>query len=166
MAFRFPFFALALGLLLASPVGWAEESEETEVETHVDALARNLAEQRREVEKEMMPGGRFVEISEADREAVLDGLDRMARIIGNSPTIDALGPDRRAELLTEQSAVNVLLTQAHRLSRVVCKRERVTGSRVKRNTRCLTVAAWDRQREIAQEEMRWRQRGMARENIR
>jgi len=122
----------------------------------VEALGPNLRAQREEVEMHMADG-RYAEISDRDKAAVLAAFDDMERLVGGASDVRALAPEQRAELLTAQERVNALLTQARADSRVVCKRLKVTGARARRTTICHTVAQWNHAAESSQEQMRLKQ---------
>lgn len=163
------------GLLLAAGIGMAPHTvavagepepraaDDEEPQQHVQALGAGFADQRAEVEAEMEEGGRYAEIGDEQRATVLRAFDRMEAIIGQAPDIHALTPEQRAELLTTQSLANTILTEAHKDSRMLCKREKVTGTRVRRNTLCHTVAHWRRITEESQQQMRLKQHGLAKD---
>lgn len=143
--------------LVLAGVAHAAEPAPEPVKEHVQALGADLRMQREEIEAHMGEGGRYAEIDEDDRQRVLAGFDEMERIVGGATDVRALEPEQRAELLNVQERINVLLTQARADSRTVCRRMKVIGSRVRRNTVCHTAAHWDRLAEESQEQMRLKQ---------
>ena len=147
--------------LAALPLAHAQqqpgEEQALPTEEHVSLTASNVfARQRARIDMHLQPEGRFAGIGEEDRATVARLLDRMQEILDSAPSIEALEPEQRAELINVQSHVNVLLTQARADSREDCRRETIVGSRFKR-TICQTVAEWRRQADASQEAMRLKQ---------
>src|SRR3546814_12843539 len=66
---------------------------------------------------------------------------------------DVCSSDLKVAVFTDQELINNILTEAGENSRLVCKRVKRTGSHMSSN-QCMTVAARDRAREHAQEQLR------------
>ena len=145
------------GVARAADSGDAEPAASVAVEEHVSlTVGRVFARQRARIDMHLQPEGRFAGISDESRATVSKLLDRMQEILDSAPSIEALEPEQRAELINTQSHVNVLLTQAREDSREDCRRMAVVGSRFKK-TVCQTVAEWRLQAEASQEAMRLKQ---------
>lgn len=94
----------------------------------------------------------YSEISADGRKTVLSLLDRMEELL-QGRDVAALSEQHKARLFNDQEQVNAILTQAAEDSRMVCRREQVTGSH-RKTTVCLTVAERRRIREKSQDQLR------------
>lgn len=105
--------------------------------------------------KELQDGETYKEIAPDDRVAVHGALERIDRSISDAGDVDALSRDAKIAVFNDQELVNTLLTQAAEDSRLICRREKRTGSH-RAVAHCMTVAERDRAREDALEELRRR----------
>ena len=120
-------------------------------------LTASFGEQRAAINKALSDGETYREISADNLRVVQDSLGRISNLLGDAQTIDQMSPDAKVELFNEQEKVNTLLLQAHKDSRMVCRREKPTGSH-RPTTLCLTVAERRRQREAANDFFRYNPR--------
>lgn len=117
-------------------------------------LTASFGEQRAAINKALSDGETYSELQPADLRVVQDSLGRISTLLGGAQTIDQMSPDAKVELFNEQEKVNTLLLQAHKDSRMICRREKPTGSH-RPTTLCLTVAERRRQREAANDFFRY-----------
>lgn len=134
-----------LSLLLASAVAAASGSSLSEVRIQ----PAGFPEYREAVEAELRSGERFAEISAADREEARAILERMDQALAGVASVDALSPEAKVDLFNDQEALRVLLEQAEKDSRMICRREKVLGSNMPRSV-CMTVAERRRRTEEGQ----------------
>ncbi len=120
-------------------------------------LTASFGEQRAAINKALSDGETYSELQPADLRVVQDSLGRISNLLGDAQTIDQMSPDAKVELFNEQEKVNTLLVQAHKDSRMICRREKPTGSH-RPTTLCLTVAERRRQREAANDFFRYNPR--------
>ena len=73
------------------------------------------------------------------------------------PTKDAMPESVRTEVFNDQQVVNTVLTRAREDSRLICRREKATGSNFA-VTQCLTLAERERNKNDAQQRMNRAQR--------
>jgi hypothetical protein len=99
----------------------------------------------------------YRELSDADRENVLDALSRMQDKLDGVERLEQLDKRDQIAVFNDQELVNTLLTQAAADSQLICKREKFVGSHRVTNV-CLTVAERRRLAAVAQEQMRGLQR--------
>lgn len=118
----------------------------------IDA-AKGFDAQRTQVLADLEDGKTYAEISSADRNQVRMLLERMYTKINAAGGAEQLREADRVAVFNDQEQVNTILTRARADSRLVCTREKATGSHRPQN-RCLTVAERRRAREFATEEMR------------
>lgn len=140
-AFLFPLLGLALAVvhgraLAAAPL--------------VD-VNRPFEEQRSTILAELNDGTTYSEISADDRRRVVSSLNRISGLLDNREASE-LPEATRVEVFNEQELVNALLAGAREDSRLVCKREKKTGSNRPTNN-CMTVAERRRAQEESQAEM-------------
>lgn len=105
-----------------------------------------LAEQIDRIEKEMNDGETYVELKGDDRSRVRTSLSRLRAITERYPQGTSMPESAKVEQLNDQQIVNTVLTQAREDSRLICKREKVTGSN-RATTQCMTVAQRARAKE-------------------
>jgi hypothetical protein len=140
MTLRLPvvqFIALAC-LLAALPVA-AKRDETVQLNLGPATTATEFAIQRQQIETAIKHPEHYVEMRAEDRRVVSDALERMGGQLESAGSVAALDESTRKALLAEQDDLNRRLEQAHYDSRVVCAREKVIGSSMRRNV-CLTVA--------------------------
>jgi hypothetical protein len=82
---------------------------------------------------------RYSEIGMEDKSKVSAAIARIRTNLGNHETVEQANPQARTAIFNDQETINTILTRAHADSKMVCQRERLTGSN--RQTQvCLTVA--------------------------
>lgn len=143
--------ALALGL---STSAHAQSSSRTDVDEPLVQLNTQapVKDQLIAVER-ALHGPHYSEISMADKSAVSAAINRIRTRLGDSDTVEALTPQAQTDIYNDQSVVNTILTNAHADSRMVCRRERPTGSNRPERV-CLTVAQRRQMREDSTEGLR------------
>ena len=146
--------ALLLPATAAANVGSGPQAFKPEKGLDVEA---SFSEQRAAINRALGDGETYSEMQPDDVRAVQLSLDRIAMLLGPAQSVDQLDPTRRVEVFNEQDKVNTLLTNAHKESRLVCRREKPTGSH-RPSTLCLTVAERRRQREAANDLLRYNPR--------
>lgn len=109
-------------------------------------LSASFEAQRNAILVALRDGKTYVEISPADMNQVRESLDRISVLLDGKGGVGELQESAKVEVFNRQEQINTLLTQAHQDSRLVCKREKQTGSNRPTNT-CLTVAERRRIRE-------------------
>ncbi len=115
-----------------------------------------VAEQIQEVER-AIGSERYSEISMEEKSAVRQALSRISTLMGEHTHISEVSPQTKTDIFNQQEKVNVILTQAHADSRLVCRRERSTGSNFPQNV-CMTVAQRRKAEEAARNVMNNNQR--------
>lgn len=93
--------------------------------------------------EQALDDGEYGEISSTDRREVLAALERIRTALGPSGDAGQLNERQKLKVFNDQELVNNILTSADDGSRLVCRREKRTGTHVASN-QCLTVA--ERQR--------------------
>lgn len=81
----------------------------------------------------------YAEIGPQGRQRVLSALSAIRRIMGDRQWTTELDLHDRSEVRTQQEIINTVMAQAHEDSRLICQRERITGSKMPVQV-CLTVA--------------------------
>lgn len=95
----------------------------------------------------------YSEISMEDKSKVSAAINRIRTRIGNYETVEQTTPQAQTDIYNDQAVVNTILSQAHADSRMVCRRERPTGSNRPERV-CLTVAQRKQMREDSKEGLR------------
>ena len=124
-------------------------------------LGESFALQRAAINKALGDGETYSELAPDDVRVVQESLGRIATLLGSAQRVDQQDPESRVQAFNEQEKVNTLLVQAHKDSRLVCRREKPTGSH-RPSTVCLTVAERRRHREAATDFFRYNPRAQAR----
>lgn len=88
----------------------------------------------------------YSEISLEDKSRVQQALGRIKLKMEGRTQVSELSPQDRTAVFNDQETINTILGRAHEDSRMVCRRERSTGSNMAQSV-CMTVA----QRRKAQE---------------
>lgn len=88
----------------------------------------------------------YAELSDEDRQSIRRSLATIRRVMGDRQYTSQLDLHGRSTVLTEQERINTLMTRAHDDGRLVCRREKITGSNRPQQV-CLTVAERRRARE-------------------
>ncbi|MBJ6982985.1 MULTISPECIES: hypothetical protein [unclassified Luteimonas] len=110
------------------------------------ASAKPFVEQRARIEADLARGEIYSELSAANATRVKASLDVISSQLETAGTVASLSEESRREVASAQQLVNTLLQDAEADSRVVCKRELKTGSRMP-TTQCSTAGQQRRQRE-------------------
>ncbi len=147
---------MVLVVSLAAPVAASVKSGE---DVSVGSQSISFAQQRDKVEADLADGTTYAEILPQDREKVRHALARMQAHLDAAGSVEALGDDARVAVFNDQEVINTILKQARDDSRVICRREIGTGTRMKRNS-CNTVAELRRRREAAQDGISSHQLGL------
>lgn len=140
---------LAVGLMAISAATWAAPKQD---ESKVGFEPSTFADQRRALESEIATGERYREIVGEDREAVMAALDRMAANLANVQSLNELDAEAKLAVFNDQELINNILTRAAADSRLICKRETPTGSRMPTNI-CKSVAQRRREHDAARDMM-------------
>ena len=92
--------------------------------------------------KDLGPDGdRYSEISAADRQAVLDAMNRIGAKLEKATPEHPLTAEDQVQVFNDQELVNTIITHARADSRLFCERDQPTGSHRVHIT-CLTIAKW------------------------
>ncbi|WP_409460406.1 hypothetical protein ACK1O1_15705 [Stenotrophomonas maltophilia] len=134
---------LVLGLALATTA--QAKSEKASVK--LDGSAP-VAEQLRNVETAINSDD-YSEIGLEDKSRVQQAVGRIRDRMGEHERVEQLSPNDQTAVFNDQEVINTILTRARADSRMVCRRERSTGSNMPQSV-CMTVA----QRRKAQEDSR------------
>ncbi|MDL5365228.1 hypothetical protein QSH18_06390 [Xanthomonas sp. NCPPB 2654] len=116
-------------------------------------VKKSFAQQLSTIRQQLDDGKTYSELGTEDRGKVEAALSRMATVLNAHPDVDTLREEEKVVLFNDQETVNALLTKASADSRLICRREAVTGS-LRTTTQCKTVAERRRDNEDAQELMR------------
>ncbi len=135
--------ALMLGLALATTAHARPEKAQVKFDANAP-----VAEQIRSVEAAINSED-YSEIGLEDKSRVQQALGRIKIKMGDHERIEQVSPQDRTQIFNDQEVINTIMTRAHADSRMVCRRERTTGSNMPQSV-SLTVA----QRRKAQEDSR------------
>ncbi|MCB1553639.1 MAG: hypothetical protein KDJ14_07485 [Xanthomonadales bacterium] len=125
-----------LVLLLSAPVAAGEDDFGHETVRFDPSL---FEKQRASIERELSRGERYAEISDRDKQKVVDSLEIMGRLLEGRKGLHELNDEQRTQLFNHQESINNLLTGAAEDSRLICRREMKTGSH-RQEVKCKTVA--------------------------
>ncbi|MBB2756560.1 hypothetical protein QSH46_010335 [Xanthomonas arboricola pv. juglandis] len=120
-------------------------------------VKKPFAQQAAEVRKELDGGTKYSEISQEERAKVLSALTRIEIAVTENGDAQALTPDRKAAIYNDQELINTILTRAGEESRLICTREKATGSHHTTSI-CKTVAERRRLRDSGERDMSSMQR--------
>ncbi|WP_241239999.1 hypothetical protein [Xanthomonas sp. BRIP62418] len=120
-------------------------------------VKKPVAQQVAQVRKELDGGTKYSEISQEDRAKVLSALTRIEVAVADRDDAQALTPDRKAAVYNDQQLINTILTRAGEESRLICTREKATGSHHTTSI-CKTVAERRRLRDSGERDMSSMQR--------
>ena len=138
-------------ILMALLVMSAGTAAAADRDTRVDVNGEFAAQQQK-IMTALGDGESYSEISNADKEKVIGALSRIGTALQQGGGIEGLTKDQKVAAFNDQELANAILTKAGEDSRLVCKREKKTGSHMT-TTQCLTVAERNRAREHAQQEL-------------
>ena len=116
-----------------------------------------LQQQIERIEIELNDGETYSELKQTDRSRVREALVRMRTAVEQHPDRDSMPEQVRTDVFNDQQIVNTVLTQAREDSRLICQREKATGSN-RSTTQCTTVAERARRKDKAQRDMGQAQR--------
>jgi hypothetical protein len=108
-----------------------------------DAGPSEFEAQMNSIQEALDDGGTYGEISATERREVLAALARIRTALGPSGDASQLTERQKLRVFNDQELINNILTSADEDSRLVCRREKKTGTHLASN-QCLTVA--ERQR--------------------
>jgi len=129
-------------------LGWSGSTIAEEDHNILEFDPAVFAEQRAKLQRSL-GSTRYTELTPDNRERVVQALERMHRNLDGVTSIDDLDARTKVAVFNDQELINQILTQAAADSRLVCTREKPTGSH-RWNTICMTAA----QRAEAQEKAR------------
>lgn len=132
---------LALALALVAAPAVAATVIAVDVAKTADFGAKRAA-----IEQALAGDETFAEITPEARSRALALMSEMDALIGRTGSVDTLPPVQQVEVFNRQEELNQILARAADDSRLVCRRERPTGSKMPTNS-CKTVAERRRARE-------------------
>ena len=115
--------------------------------------SRPTAAQVQRIHADLADHKTYSELSQGDRAQIVNALSRISGRLGDDAVLSSLHPTAQVEVVNDQELVNTLLAKARADSRLVCRREQLTGSN-RTQTVCLTVAERAAARERSMEAMR------------
>lgn len=135
---------LAVILALASPLACADEAAAPQL----DAIRAQQAELR---DAAIAGRGSFEHMPSSTRTEMFSRQDELLAMIEGKDSVEQLTPGQRTELFNALEWIEAAINQAED-SRMVCRRERVTGSNRKVRI-CKTVGQMRREREAARHQL-------------
>lgn len=128
-------FALGLAATAHAKMDAKPDKEGALVQLDVkEPITDQLARVERAISSE-----HYSEIGLEQKSRVQQALNRIRLKVGDQETVEQLNPQARTDVFNDQELVNNILTRAHADSRMVCRRERSTGSNRPQEV-CMTVA--------------------------
>ena len=115
-----------------------------------DAGPSRFEAQRISIQDALDDGETYGEISATERREVLAALARIQKALGPSGDAGRLSERQKLQVFNDQELINNILTRADKDSRLVCRREKKTGTHMASN-QCLTVAERERAAEHARD---------------
>lgn len=144
--FRATVVAALFGMALAGPAHAATTAPALDT-------SKPTAAQIQRIHADLADHKTYSELSQDDRAQVVNALSRISGRLGDDAVLSSLHPTAQVEVVNDQDLVNTLLAKARADSRLVCRREKLTGSN-RAQTVCMTVAERDAARERSMEAMR------------
>ncbi|KOQ70358.1 hypothetical protein [Stenotrophomonas maltophilia] len=144
--------SLLLPALLFSGLALAATASASKQGGEVFASGKPLQQQLERIEVELNDGETYSELTMADRSRVREALVRLRAAVEQYPNRDLMPERVRTDVINDQQVVNTVLTQSREDSRLICQREKATGSN-RHTTQCMTVAERARQKDKAQRDM-------------
>ncbi len=111
-----------------------------------------LITQIERIEVQLNDGETYSELGQEKRAEVREILARLRGITERYPDQGSVPEEVKVQQFNDQARVNTVLTKAREDSRMVCKREKSTGSN-RTTTQCMTVAERERAKAKAQKDM-------------
>lgn len=130
--------ALVMAVSSGAAYGATDDVVALNVETGLDAQVRAI--------EQALAGEAYSEISAEDRGRVRTSLAQVQQLFNGRSSFQELNDNDRVAAFNAQEAVNTIMTKGKEDSRMVCRRERATGSNMPQSV-CLTVAQRRRMRE-------------------
>lgn len=140
--------AAVLGMAITPAVAAGDDAARIDAARITDFPAYRSA-----TEKELAGGEKYKEITPESRNRALMLLGQMDELVGRTGSVDTLLPAHQLEVFNRQEELNQILSLAAEDSRLICRRERPTGSKLPINN-CLTLAERRRTREGGREYLR------------
>ncbi len=140
--------AIAVGLIGFMAIGQLHASTNPLIDT-----TRPTASQIERIRAELADQKTYSELKPADHAQVVNALARIQEKLGSDGVLSGLHPTAQVDVVNDQELVNTLLAKARADSRLVCRRETLTGSN-RPQTICMTVAERAAARERSMEAMR------------
>ena len=142
---RMMWAAGAVALMVMANTAQASDEE-------VFERGKPLSAQIDRIEAQLGDGETYSELAPEKRSEVRETLARLRGVTERYPDQASVPEEAKVQQFNDQARVNVLLTKAREDSRMVCKREKATGSN-RTTTQCMTVAQRERAKEKAQKDM-------------
>lgn len=142
---RMMWAAGAVALMVMANTALASDEE-------VFERGKPLAAQIDRIEAQLGDGETYSELAPEKRSEVRETLARLRGVIERYPDQASVPEEAKVKQFNDQARVNLLLTKAREDSRMVCKREKLTGSN-RTTTQCMTVAQRERAKAQAQKDM-------------
>jgi len=128
-------FTFPLSLSATAAEGSAtSDSELSEID-----LAKRFADERRRIEEDMEPEGRYGGLSEREKDEVRDALSKAHEKIGQRGRVSDLSPSDQVAVFNALEQVNSVLAAAPAGKRKICERVLRVGSKIP-ETVCYTEA--------------------------
>lgn len=129
-------FVPALAGLLATSQALAAPAAKPPLDLSQDSAG--VLTQIGQIRQELGDGKTYSEIAPGKKDEVLNALARITTAVEGAGS-GRLPPDAQVAAFNDQETVNTILTVAREDSRLICKRERATGSTMM-TSQCMTVA--------------------------
>jgi outer membrane lipoprotein-sorting protein len=139
--------------LLAVGGAWAKSTDESVRLSPDEPAAAQLDRLEAALRSE-----NYSEMTLEDKNTVQQAIGRIRLKMEGHSRFDELNPQARTAIFNDQEVVNTVMTRAKEDSRMVCRRERVTGSNMQQST-CRTVAQRRRDTEDSRRLLDNQQRG-------
>ena len=136
---------LAVLMLAAGGAAAGDKAGQLDVNSGFEA-------QRMEIQKALNDGKTYSEIGFTERGEVNAALARISTALGPSGDATRLNETQKLQVFNDQELINNILTKAGGDSRLICKREKKTGSHMPSN-QCMTVAERRRAAEHARDQL-------------
>jgi hypothetical protein len=147
--FRKSILLAVLALMMAAMPVAAKKAEKKAVVADTAEKFQLLVES---IQQEMAPGKRYEFLQQSDREKVNRSLDKMAALLAQSGSVDAMSEGDRMKLFNEQEFVNGLLAR-NADDRLVCSHVAPVGSHLPVRS-CRTAREINEDRAKAKRELR------------
>ncbi|MDX3932897.1 MAG: hypothetical protein QHC77_13270 [Stenotrophomonas sp.] len=147
-------FAIALGLTSLSAQAYVQsESAAGNTRAPVQLNVKVSAQEQLAGVERALYSEHYSEVSLEDKSKVSAAINRIRTRLGNHDSVEQTTPQAQTDILNDQAVVNTILSRAHADSRMVCRRERATGSNRPERV-CLTVAQRRKMQEDSKEGLR------------